>query len=333
MGKTQVTPNNVENLFINGSLDRWQRHTTLSAFSASSFLSDRIYLAENLATGTRTLTREQDVPNGLTQYSLKLEVVTAVTRAVDEYSVIQYKMAGEDLENLYNKYSVFCFWVKSNVTGKKIIRITNGSGSDRRIFKSFNVDVADTWEFKIIMIDFKDGMSSGTWVFDATLGATFDIMLDYGDNLYEATEDTWLNTSVGFGPSDAMNNFHATSGNYIQLAQLMIYAGVDIIPFRRAGLTKVGEFNECMKYYETGHFGFKQGAAGAVAQPSGIGGTVDFKVIKRAVPVITYTDLTSENVDTKSTDNRGLVSVEFNGRFNGSNRARWVGEWTADSEF
>lgn len=250
--KINVPDLSVTNKIINGNFDVWQRWTSQLGFNNTKWLSDRFQVVQNTGPfGQRNLTRETDVPNSDSKYSLKFEVAVASGAIANgEFVGIQYRGEGQDLLDIQKKNCVISFWIKSNVVGKKSMVLLNGGSQDVRIYKNYTINSANTWERKFISVSMEDGTTLGTWNYDNSLGFTISWNLDYGSDFYEDNEDTWLYPSGKIGSSDSMTNFHETVGNYIQLSQVMFHEGLEVIPFERAGRNYVEEYSLCRRYYQ-----------------------------------------------------------------------------------
>jgi hypothetical protein len=155
---TYVSLNTVgmKNIIINGDMSIAQRSTSVASITTTGYYTvDRMQTVIS-SLGTWTQSQSTDVPSGQGfATSLKMDCTTAdASPAASDFVRIQQPIEGQNLQ--YLKYgtanaqsTTLSFWVKSNKTGTYIIQLLNGAIS-RQVGKPYTIDIADTWEKKII---------------------------------------------------------------------------------------------------------------------------------------------------------------------------------------
>jgi hypothetical protein len=155
---TYVSLNTVgmKNIIINGDMSIAQRSTSVASITTNGYYTvDRMQTVIS-SLGTWTQSQSTDVPTGQGfATSLKMDCTTAdASPAASDFVRIQQPIEGQNLQ--YLKYgtanaqsTTLSFWVKSNKTGTYIIQLLNGAIS-RQVGKPYTIDIADTWEKKII---------------------------------------------------------------------------------------------------------------------------------------------------------------------------------------
>ena len=225
-GTTQDARNLVSagrrNLIINGDMRINQRGTsshTLNISNTSAYVVDRFVV--QCAEGTLVVSQDNDVPSqqGFVK-SIKIDCTGADTSLGSSFeSFIQYLPEAQDLAHLaYGtsgaKTVTFSFWVKSNLTA------TFGfyyymPDSSRAYQTTFNINIADTWEKKVITI-VGDTTGNG-FNNDNGVGAEIRIYLAAGTNLDGGdSQNVWSTNAANRIPagtnilSSTDNNFYFT---------------------------------------------------------------------------------------------------------------------------
>lgn len=165
--------------------------------------------------------------------ALRVQVTTIDNSlaAGDYLAVLQpvegYRMAGLGFGTSGARRLLAAFWARSSVTGTYGFSIRNAA-NNRSYVKTFTINVANTWEFKVIEVD---GDTTGTWVGHVnTLGLTVGICLSAGSSL-QGTDATW--NAANNLTTSAQTNMSAT------LNATFDFTGVQLIPADAASLFDV----------------------------------------------------------------------------------------------
>jgi hypothetical protein len=153
----------------------------------------------NTSLGAFTQSQSTDTPTGQGfATSLKMDCTTAdASPAAGDRLIIRTKFEGQNLQYLKkgtaNAESLtLSFWVKSNKTGTYIASLYDGD-NNRRISKSYTVDVTDTWEKKTITYP---GDTTGTLDNDNERSIELQLGLGAGTNFTSGTLATNWETNT-----------------------------------------------------------------------------------------------------------------------------------------
>lgn len=149
--KTKILEKHIygKNLLINGNFDIWQRGDSFTkSSSASLYTADRWRLESHSGNINTKITKNTDVPNYLSKYSMKIE-------KGDTNNVFLRYWLPEDIRNIfnYNKNRVtLSFYVKGEV-GTSIIFSLNDenatsfllNGTWQKVSKTMNITSVGTW--------------------------------------------------------------------------------------------------------------------------------------------------------------------------------------------
>ena len=317
------------NLLVNGAFDLWQRGTTRSAplFGGFSYTADRWalsggngFIAAQLVRQTFTV-GQTELPGEPTYYGKIFGLGLPGTDAVLEQRV-------EGVRTLVGKQATFSCWIKresgAGAVGGVILKArqnfgTGGSpSSDVEFFVSPETfTTLDQWV-----------RVSGTFTVPSISGKT-----------------------IGTGGGDYLAVSATCKQTGWNIAQCMLNEGSLPALFIRAGGTLDNELRHCQRYFEksydlttnpgsitdSGNFTSRKGSETSTLWR----GTVEYKVVKRATPVLTiYSNRTGASgvVDIGNSitapaalTSNGLSSfgVEANGS---TGNPHWNFQWTSDAE-
>ena len=264
------------NKIINGDMRINQRGASTTSTNIG-YLVDRwvMYAGSNLT----SLNTSTDAPAGFTN-SIYAECTTASGPA--SYHGIVHQVEGNNIVDLgfgtsWAKPVVVSFWVKSTKTGVANFSFAN-NGNGRTYTTTYTIDVANTWEKKIIYIN---GDTSGTWL--TTNGMGLRLWWDLGSTTsYNTTVNTWVGTD-SIRTSSQTHNLTATLNARLYLTGVQLEQNLQPTPFEQRPIG--AELALCQRYYWRNEI-YGSGATGG-------GGTVPivtiaFKTKMRASPTITY---------------------------------------------
>jgi len=233
------------NHIVNGNFPFWQRKVGYIGFTSSSqYIADR-FIQHSISTGVLDISRSTDVPNSQSRYSYRMDVTTA--DATPTYVLLEHRLEGSQVKYLYGKSIAISFWVKSNLTGIYTLAMRNGNSYSRSFIREYSIDVADTWERKVLIFPHE---IVGTWGVDDTscMSLTWSQVATLGINLN--SPDTWHNGNY-YSTSNQVNIMASTS-NYFMISQCMMHEGRyaidDFIPAGGGNLEL--ELQLCQRYYE-----------------------------------------------------------------------------------
>jgi len=252
-------PAEIKNFILNGALDFWQEKvgttTTINTATTSSpFIADML---KSISVGSTTknysVVRSTDIPtvaqSGFqSTYSALFTMVTGITSpaATDYVTPFAYLMEGFDYSKVHSKTVTIGFWLKASIAGTYSVALQNSAGT-RSYVTTVTVVNPNTWEFKAVTVTLD---SSGTWLFDTSVGLGLFIGTISGANSQTATLNQWQTGS--YLSASTATNYQATSGATVRIAQLsMIEGSLGLGPmgFQRAGKSIQQELAMCQRYY------------------------------------------------------------------------------------
>ena len=242
------------NLVINGAMNVSQRATSATAAVAGgSYITlDRYKIYED-TDGAYTSEQSTTAPDGFPN-SMKLQVTTADT----SLSSAQYAAFGQFIEaqNLQQlaygtnaaKDVTVSFYVRSNKTGTYCFTLDKNDSTQYLFIKEFTIDVADTWERKIITVspDSQIKASGGAIANDNGAGLRAFIFLAAGSD-YHGTNNAWNTNTNYYATSNQVNWMDSTSNNFY-ITGLQIEVGTEATPFEHRSTGQ--ELQLCKRYYQ-----------------------------------------------------------------------------------
>ena len=291
----------VPNSIINGNFDVWQRGTSFpnrsSADPGSRYFADRWIFSIGSSGAVCTVSRSTDVPTVaqagmLVNYSHRVLVTTLDnTIGSTEFVQIVQKVEGFNWRQLAQRPLTLSFWVKSSKTGTHGVAVSNNAAT-KSFVAGFTVIAADTWEYKTISIPASP--AAGVWNYTDGGGANIIFSLLTGSNLI-GTPNVWQDGNFQGVPGQV--NLMDTVANQFLLTNVKLEAGNLATPYTFEPFEQT--LLRCLRYCEKS-FPYNiapaqnAGNIGACSmQIQGVPGNVGtymyipFKVMKRAVPIIT----------------------------------------------
>jgi len=215
----------VRNLIINGAMQVAQRSTSVTGITSGGYKTVDRFKHVLGSLGTWTNTQESDGPDGFAN-SLKLTCTTAdASPAASDSLMIQYRMEGQDLQQLaYGssaaKQSTLSFYVKSNKTGNASVALRQPDASDRLYSAQYTISSANTWERKTIVVP---ADTSGTINDDNGSGLQCEWWMNSGSNYtggshggWKTADDTSRNAS-NLGVGGAVNDYFEITGVQLEI--------------------------------------------------------------------------------------------------------------------
>jgi len=280
------------NAIINGDMQISQRNTTFDdSASADLYTLDR-WEYHRSGSMRNTITQDSTVPaSEVFKNSLKVtntQLDGAI--AVGDFNSLRQNILGYNFAPFVGKTATFSFNARSSKVGIYCVYFRNSVG-DRSYVSEYEIYKADTWEKKIITLDFD--YSGGTWDFEDGIGLAVGWSLTTGTD-FHTTADTW---QTGLYSSTVNQvNWNDTVGATFYLTGVQLNLGSTALDFNHK--TFENNLRECQAYFEksydydvipgaTTDIGMK-GYVTSVNTANHLGLITPFKVRKINTPTIAW---------------------------------------------
>jgi hypothetical protein len=231
----------------------WQRGTSFTAPATTAITADcwkLAYVTSAVVDVLKTADAPTPAQTGghFTQHCLHIDVTTADASiaATDQMNLSQiiegFNAAPFGFGQAGTRYVTLSFWVKGAKTGIHCVSLIN-SASDRSYVKEYTINVADTWERKILTFPVD---TSGTWLYDTGSGLRVRFSLAAGSN-FHTTADTWAAGNF-MATSNQVNELDNTANNF-KIALVQLEAGTVATPFEARSVGE--ELALCRRYLPT----------------------------------------------------------------------------------
>jgi len=216
------------NIVINGAMQVAQRGTSATGVGGSSAFHtlDRMNIASGTTAGRATMSQSTDTPNGFAN-SLKLDCTTADTSvAADESFIIEYKIEGQDVQQLKKGTSdaekvTLSFYVKGNASATYTAELID---VDNTRYNSQEFSVTTSW-------------TRVTLTYDGDTTGTLD-----NDNAHSLGILFWLHAGSTFtGGTHTDNSWHTTNNQRVGDNQTSFFDSTDREFFITGIQMEVGE--------------------------------------------------------------------------------------------
>jgi hypothetical protein len=223
---------NFRNRIINGDMRIDQRNAGLSASLSTSlaYFLDR-WNAIKQTGSAGTVQQSSIAPSTFTNSLLATNNATGASPSAAQLSRLQHRIEGFNAADLdYGtasaKTTTLSFWVRSSVVGTYGVGLSNSS-FDRSYVATYNIDSADTFEYKTITIP---GDTTGTWLKTNGMGIALSFDLGSGTDA-NGTADAW---QTGFKVrTSGCVNWVATGSATFRITGVQLEAGSVATPFER----------------------------------------------------------------------------------------------------
>jgi len=292
------------NLLYNGAMQIAQRaDTSAASLTSGGYLTADRWLLNIYNTGAWTQSLDTDVPTAQGfRSSWKVNCNTAlVTPLTNAYLICEQKLEGLDCQRLMKgtanaKTLTVQFWVKSSTVGTYIFELRDAD-NNRAISKSYTINVANTWEQKVITIP---ADTTGTLNNDNGESLCFSWWLAAGTDYKSGTlQTTWASLTTANRVVGQTTLSAAVNNNwFITGVQVTIGTSTTALPyeFKPYG----AELAQCQRYYwreqvvrqgQTGVTYILDNIIGAACdQTAWIRYPVRNPVIMRALPTVVYSN-------------------------------------------
>ena len=270
-----------KNRIINGAMVIDQRNAGLPVTpNSSTYTLDRWRIGVD-TTQRMSFQQVSDAPAGFTN-SILCTVTTSGSTSASNLVYLQQNIEGFNVSDFgFGTASAqtvsVSFWVKSSIIGLKSISLINASLS-RAYCTTYNIDTANTWEYKTVTIP---GDTSGTWGTGNGNGLELHFNFQIGST-YETTLNTWA--AGRFYSASSVPDITTTSGATINITGVQLEKGSTATSFdyRPYGT----ELALCQRYYEVIEYIYLMFPWGSGTQV--IRSWVNYKVTKRAAATFTF---------------------------------------------
>ena len=237
------------NLIINGAMGVSQRGTSaVTASGSGTFSLDRFKAFQN-GDGGFDVSQSTVAPTGFNN-SLKVDV-TGADASIDAgaYKLLYYNFEGQDMSHLEwgtsnAKTITLSFWVRSTTTGNHSVGIRGGDASYNAYMTTYNIAVANTWEYKTVTIP-GDTTASFTYDTDNTLWGVLVFSFATGST-YTVSSNNTFHAGNFIQATDAVNLFSSASNDwYITGLQLEVGEQATSFEHRSFG----DELAKCQRYF------------------------------------------------------------------------------------
>lgn len=222
------------NAIFNGDMAIYQDTSSIASLTHLDKCHDRWIYGQQGAGSVMSWDRDTDVPDNSVSASSKFTTVTgsAVTSTQEKH--VRYAIEGSDFLIFRDRMATLSFWVKGSTTGTYSVAFTN-SGRNRTYVANYTINVAATWEEKVIVVNFGDaGASGGTWDYGNGQGIGIRFAMTVGST-YQGTVNTWNAANV---TGTAQVDLGSTAGRYIKFAKVQLNMGATKTPYFHRSITE-----------------------------------------------------------------------------------------------
>lgn len=296
-----VTP-----LIINGDMSVAQRATssTSTGIKTCDRWNVRTTNTDNLAL---TQAQSSTVPGYGFKSSYKYDTTTAESAlASDEALAIETRIEANTMQGL--KYgtaqaeaTTLGFWCKGSLTGVHGIYIRTHDGAQEFV-QSYNIDTADTWEFKTINIPANTSAAINN---DTGIGWWIQWGLAAGTGIDGATLGSWHDNATEIFPTNQVNYMANTSYEFL-LTGVQLEIGtfdnntIPAFPFESQDVN----LRKCCRYFQD-YASFKLWTTALDGNTTTrLGGVFAFNTTMRAAPSVSTTNNTG-TIDSQTITDKG----------------------------
>jgi hypothetical protein len=237
------------NLIVNGAMRIAQRSTSSSTILGNGYRAlDRFkteFAGYTAATGT--ISQSSESPPGFNN-SLRVNITGTESLASGDLATIRYRVEAQDCQQFaygtsQAKTLTLSFWVRSSITGTYALSLYQ-TDDDRNIGLTYNVDTADTWEYKSLNIP-----PDTTGVIDDNNEEGLQITwnLSVGSN-YKGTDNTTWGTYAHARWATGHTADLLGSASNFYLTGVQLETGSVATPFEHRSYGD--ELVRCQRYYE-----------------------------------------------------------------------------------
>lgn len=207
----------MKNILMNSDFQVWQNGTSYDT-PAYTTTADRWVWGGTPADGSQySVTRSVDVPQENMAYSLT--ILCSQVSSGSGGAHVRYAVEGYDLKRIWGQECVLSFWAKSNKLGKYDIAASNSE--DRTYLAQYEILVADTWEFKEVIIPLDTVPAGGDW--NLAEGRGLKLRFSFKESGGFVGELGWSNANLI--STDEQVDLFSSVGNYFKMTGVQLHAG------------------------------------------------------------------------------------------------------------
>lgn len=297
------------NAIINGGMEIAQRGTNFPAIVNGSYSLDR-WRYNKGGTMVHTLSQDNDVPTILQAGQLYLNSLRAnltTSQAIiapGDVCTISQTLEGYNWRGLAQRPTVLSFWVKATLPGIYSVGFRNSVG-DQSLSKEYTINLANTWEKKIINVPSSPSIG-GTWNYTNGTGLILDFPLAVGINL-QTPPNVWTAASAIASPNQ-INGVQAGAIDF-RITGVQLEAGSLASEFERRTIQE--ELALCQRYYQTrgGEATFEKLASGGIATATHATFTYPYLGLMRIPPILSLSNVADFAVLTRGAQQLATVIV------------------------
>jgi hypothetical protein len=243
------------NLLINGSMNHWQRGTSITGISSPTYVSDRWYVEPIGITTNVDVDRSTDVPSKDFLYSAKI-TNQSVVGSIPTSAWLNYlqRVYYPDVFKYIGKRVSYSVWVKTNKAGQYNFFMYMGAGS---VFYQLISNVTLTsgaWT----KVTFKSKTPLPNDITNTSfIGAFIGVHLVSGTDHHQVQSSDWIRYP-DVGPNRGATgqvNFCDTIGNEFYITGAMVHDNEDEnAPFQYHGADVLDELDICRMYFQRIHY-------------------------------------------------------------------------------
>lgn len=295
-----------------------------SLTGSNLFAADRFSTLEDCTTGAGTfqvnILTSSDLPYLFgCQFSHKVVATTGFSPInAQRVEWVRYVMEGYDFATVAKKTCNLSFFIKSNKTGIGSIAFKN-SAVTRSLVMEYTINSANTWQEVSMIINFKTGTSSGTWLYDNSAGLLMQFRTALGASTNLGTNGVWATANNSGTTASQANNLLSTTNDYIEITGLRLTEGAEKQPYRKASGTYAGELALCQRYaFVINSIGTLHGLGTAYCgSTTTIVCPIPFPVPPRAYPTVAVSNATHFTV--YQANGNTVATAVSNSGFNSNN--------------
>jgi hypothetical protein len=239
-----------DNPVINGDFSIHQTGVATTT-TGIGYFTDKWYIYHLNMTGGSTKIRSTSVPT-IEQVGVNIPVSYQITIDTADTTVgagdVSYLFTGIE-GYMFNTFKqtplTLSFWAYSSKTGIYCVALKNNTTSDRTFIAEYTIDVANTWEKKVINIPATP--VAGNWNYDLYCGLYIFFMFACGTTGHAAA-GSWLTTGATTFATSNQVNFHDLATNVFRLTAVKLETGSLATPFVPRPFQQ--ELALCRRYYQ-----------------------------------------------------------------------------------
>jgi len=276
----------LRNRIINGDMRIDQRNAgasvTFSSASVSQYMVDRFYVRAETGAGNKLSSQQSTTaPTGFVN-SLLLTSLSAYSIGASEHAGTIQIIEGVNISDLdwgtaNAKTITLSFWARSSLTGKYGGFLAN-NGTTRVYIFEYNINSANTWEYKTIVIP---GDTSGTWLTNTNQGIYVSHSIAAGSSV-TGSSGSW---GSFYRSVTGQTNVLGTNGATFYITGVQLEVGSIATPFERRQYGT--ELMLCQRYTQV----LKENATfpGYARTTTDTYSVYQYPVVMRAAPGATFT--------------------------------------------